>query len=205
MPRLLCREMHKPPSRPWARWHDGRGEHAGDGKPTPAQSPLSAIAPPCPALEREKRYPRALQGRVPWRQSRPRPHKALGLIFRLTDANPLRPRTSGAQMPRLLCESFFFGQGACRSPALRKNGERIPPEHTCPEIVACSDKVRIPHSVRLSKLAKFWRYALMIIASDNHAYRMLTPFAPVIRGHKCLFGATLLEIPLCPTQNGRSR
>ena len=29
----------------------------------------------------------------------------------------------------------------------------------------------------------------MIIASDNHAYRRLTPFAPVIRGHKCLFGA----------------
>ena len=28
----------------------------------------------------------------------------------------------------------------------------------------------------------------MIIASDNHAYRRLTPFAPVIRGHKCLFG-----------------
>ena len=27
----------------------------------------------------------------------------------------------------------------------------------------------------------------MIIASDNHAYRRLTPFAPVIRGHKCLF------------------
>ena len=32
------------------------------------------------------------------------------------------------------------------------------------------------------------RYAFMIIASDNHAYRRLTPFAPVIRGHKCLFG-----------------
>ena len=30
------------------------------------------------------------------------------------------------------------------------------------------------------------RYAFMIIASDNHAYRTLTPFAPVIRGHKCL-------------------
>ena len=43
-----------------------------------------------------------MQGRVPWRQSRPRPHKALGRIFRLTGANPLRPRKSGAHVPRLL-------------------------------------------------------------------------------------------------------
>ena len=28
----------------------------------------------------------------------------------------------------------------------------------------------------------------MIIASDNHAYRTSTPFAPANRGHKCLFG-----------------
>ena len=63
-----------------------------------------AIAPPCPALERKKRYPRALQGRVPWRQSRPHPHKALGIICRLTEANPFRPRTSGAHVPRLLRE-----------------------------------------------------------------------------------------------------
>ena len=131
-----------------------------------------------------------MQGRVPWRHSRPRPHKALGRICRLAEANPLRPRTSGAQMPRLLHDSFFFGQGACRSPALRKNDERIPPEHTCFKIAACSGKGRIPHAVGASMTAKCWRYALMIIASDNHAYRMLPPFAPVIRGHKCLFGAT---------------
>ena len=146
-----------------------------------------------------------MQGRVPWRLHRPRPSKALGIICRLAEVNPLRPRNSGAQMPRLLCESFFFGQGACRSPALRKNEERIPHEHPCCEIVACSAKERIPHSVCLSIPAKLWRYAFMIIASDNHAYRMLTPFAPVIRGHKCLSGATSLQSPLCPTQSGRGR
>ena len=146
-----------------------------------------------------------MQGRVPWRLHRPRPRKALGRICRLAEANPLRPRTSGAQMPRLLYESFFLGQGACSSPALRKNEERIPHEHPCSGIVACSAKIQIPPSVCMSIPAKLWRYAFMIIASDNHAYRMLTPFAPVIRGHKCLFGATSLQSPLCPTRYGRSR
>ena len=131
-----------------------------------------------------------MQGRVPWRHSRPRPHKALGRICRLAEANPFRPRTSGAHVPCLLSESFSIGQGACRSPALRKNEKRIPHEQACIKIAACSAKVRIPHSVCMSIPSKLWRYALMIIASDNHAYRMLTPFAPVIRGHKCLFGAT---------------
>ena len=92
-------------------------------------------------------------------------------------------------MPRLLHASFFFGRGACSSPALRENDKRIPPKQRGFEIAACSGKERIPPAACLSILAKLWRYALMIIVSDNHAYRMLTPFAPVIRGHKCLFGA----------------
>ena len=42
------------------------------------------------------------------------------------------------------------------------------------------------------------RYAFMIIASDNHAYRISTPYAPANRGFKCLFGATSLQIPPPP-------
>ena len=99
-------------------------------------------------------------------------------------------------------KSFFFGLGACSSPALRKNDERIPPEHTCFKIAACSGKGRIPHVVGAIIAAKCWRYALMIIASDNHAYRYLTPFAPVIRGHKCLYGATSLQAPSAPPKMG---
>ena len=38
----------------------------------------------------------------------------------------------------------------------------------------------------------------MIIASDNHAYRRLTPFAPVIRGHKCPAVYSSLQIPPPP-------
>ena len=34
----------------------------------------------------------------------------------------------------------------------------------------------------------------MIIASDNHAYRISTPIAPVLKGNKCLFGATSLKM-----------
>ena len=101
-------------------------------------------------------------------------------------------------MPYLLYESFSIGQGACSSPALRKNEKRIPHEQAYIKIVACSAKIRIPHSVSMISHATLLRYAFMIIASDNHAYRMLTPFAPVIRGHKCLFGATSLQIPPLP-------
>ena len=64
-----------------------------------------ASPPPTPKgveIINKKRCPRALLRRDPWRLHRPRLNKALGIICRLAEFNPLRPRNSGAQMLNLL-------------------------------------------------------------------------------------------------------
>ena len=82
--------------------------------------------------------------------------------------------------------SFSFGEGACSSPPLRKNDGRIPPEQTCCYVLLLA-AARYENPLKLAALlAQMARYAFMIIVSDNHAYRSLTPFSPVIRGYICL-------------------
>ena len=64
-----------------------------------------ASPPPTPKgveIINKKRCPRALLRRVPGRLHRPRLNKALGIICRLAEFNPLQPRKSGAQMLNLL-------------------------------------------------------------------------------------------------------
>ena len=86
-------------------------------------------------LAQKERCPRALSLWDPRLLRSPHKDKALGLICRLADVNPLQPRNSGLHMLNLLAylapTSFSFGEGACSSPPLRKNDGRIPPEQSC--------------------------------------------------------------------------
>ena len=74
--------------------------------------------------------------------------------------------------------SFSFGEGACSSPPLRKNERQRPPEQTCWYVLRLA-AARYENPLKLAELLiQMARYAFMIIASDNHAYRSLTPLQP---------------------------
>ena len=60
-----------------------------------------------------KRYPRAFIGWDPRLLRSPHPMKALGLICRLADVNPLQPRNSGLQLLNLRpCLNHLLALGA---------------------------------------------------------------------------------------------
>ena len=102
--------------------------------------------------------------------------------------------------------SFSFGEGACSSPPLRKNERQRPPEQTSWYVLRLA-AARYENPLKLAELLiQMARYAFMIIVSDNHAYRSLTPFSPVIRGYICLscFLATTTGLVGSAPPDGRS-
>ena len=104
--------------------------------------------------------------------------QSLGVLVRCRLRRPLRCQPYPT--------SFSFGEGACSSPPLRKNERQRPPEQTCWYVLRLA-AARYENPLKLAELLiQMARYAFMIIVSDNHAYRSLTPFSPVIRGYICL-------------------